>query len=212
MFTCFVCKVHHKSCLLLCQHLKFHHGLYPGKSLRLKCGEPGCSSTFCTYNGFRKHINTVHRHATISHVDTGEGVTTQNEYEVQFSSDQPECSTSVATSQAIPVPLQSSDVMPQLSSMCGSVVAHLQAAGLSGSIVQTIVSSMEEVVNDVHSQAREAVLKTFSCEAKDSDISRKIEHCFDKLDNPFSALNTEAKRHKYFDERWEIVEPEEHVL
>lgn len=31
MLICFICKGHHTSSALLCQHLKFHHGLYPGK-------------------------------------------------------------------------------------------------------------------------------------------------------------------------------------
>lgn len=212
MFTCFVCKVHHSSCLLLCQHLKFHHGLYPGKSLRLKCGERGCSLSFCTYSGFRKHLNNIHRDTTLPHVDTTQDFPTQCVDEVQFSSNQPKSSTSAATSEAFHVRSQSSDGMSQLPSMCGSIVAHLQAAGICESTVQTIVSSMEEVVNDVHNQAREAVLKTFSPEETNSDVFKKVEHCFDQLDNPFSALNTEAKRQKHFNERWEIVQPEEHVL
>ncbi|KAI2654006.1 putative protein arginine N-methyltransferase 3 [Labeo rohita] len=54
MFLCCLCKVHHRSCSSLFQHLKFHHGLYPGRSLRLKCGEPGYSSLFFFF--FKKSV------------------------------------------------------------------------------------------------------------------------------------------------------------
>ncbi|KAF7651237.1 hypothetical protein LDENG_00113750, partial [Lucifuga dentata] len=205
MYTCFVCKAHHKNSSVLCQHLKFHHGLYPSKKLRLKCGESGCPLSFCTYSGFRKHLNTVHRQSVGQNVGNSQDVATEGQCEIEFSSDEPGCSASVA-------PLQSCTSANQLSSMCGSVIAHLQASGLSESNVQTIVCSMEEVINDVHSQAREAVLKNFPPESKSSDIYNKIEHTFSQLPNPLSALNTESKRRKYFDEKWEIVEPKQYVL
>lgn len=35
---------------------------------------------------------------------------------------------------------------------------------------------MEEVISDVQTQAREAVLQTFSSETKESEIYKKIEH------------------------------------
>lgn len=50
--------------------------------------------------------------------------------------------------------------------MCGSIVAQLQASGLSESVVQTMISSVEEVVTDVQSQAREVALQTFSSDSK----------------------------------------------
>lgn len=209
MFTCFVCKVQQKDCFQLCQHLKFHHGLYPGKTLRLQCGEPGCVLAFCTYNGFRKHLNTVHRRSVSQPVDICQNITLQRENEEVLS-----CGDSSAadTSHVPPDSLQSIVPDQQLSSMCGSIVAHLQASGLSESTVQTIVCSMEEVINDVQSRAQEAVLTNFSSETTSSDLHKNIEHSFNQLSNPFSELNTEAKRHKYFEEKWEIVEPVECVL
>ena len=86
MFTCFVCKTHHKNCSLLCQHLKFQHGLYPAKNLRLKCGEQGCPSSFCTYNGFRKHLNNVHSHHHDEQVDTNQEEDMQRHSDVEFKS------------------------------------------------------------------------------------------------------------------------------
>lgn len=175
------------------------------KKLALKCGEQGCPSTFCTYNGFRKHLNTVHSYSCDEQVDTNQEADMQRHSEVEFTSDQP--STSASILQVPPVLTQN-----PLDRMCGSIVAHLQTSGLSESVVQTIVCSMEEVVNDVQSQAREAVLQVFSPETKESEIYKKIEHSLNKLDNPFSTLNTETKRQKYYDEKWEMVEPKEFVL
>ena len=36
--------------------------------------------------------------------------------------------------------------------------------------------------------------------------------CLDQPENPFSTLNTRAKRQKFFKEKWEIAEPVEYVL
>lgn len=44
------------------------------------------------------------------------------------------------------------------------------------------------------------------------DLAKKVENCFDQLQNPFSSLNTRFKWQKYFEEKWEIVEPVEYVL
>lgn len=75
MLLCYVCKAHHKSSALLCQHLRLYHGLYPGKTLRLKCGQPGCCLSFCTYSGFKKHLVNFHRDGA----NTADNVDTQNE-------------------------------------------------------------------------------------------------------------------------------------
>ena len=129
----------------------------------------------------------------------------QRHSDVELSSDEP--TTSASLLQVPPVITPNS-----LDSMCGSIVAHLQASGVPESTVQTIVSSMEEVVSDVQIQTREAVFQTFSAENKESEMCKKIEHSLNKLDNPFSKLNTETKRKKYFSEKWDIVEPKELVL
>ena len=121
---------------LLCQHLKFQHGLYPAKNLRLKCGEQGCPSSFCTYNGFRKHLNNVHSHHHDEQVDTNQEEDMQRHSDVELSSDEP--TTSASLLQVPPVITPNS-----LDSMCGSIVAHIQASGVAESTVQTIGSSME---------------------------------------------------------------------
>lgn len=170
-----------------------------------KSGELHCPLSFCTYSGFRKHLTKVHSQVD-QEIDIVHDVSTQRECEAECSSDSPNV---VATLQKS----ESSVDTSQLSSMCGSIVAHLQASGLSESAVQTIVCSMEEVVNDVKSEAKNAVLKTMSSENTSSDTpGSRIDNCFDQLGNPFTALNTESKRRKYYNEKWEIVEPKECVL
>jgi len=99
----------------------------------------------------------------------------------------------------------------RLLDMCSSIVAQVQASGVSESTVQCLVGSMEELVGDVHAQARDAVLKCISSEASSQALD-KVEECFQQLENPFSLLNTEAKRQKHFENKWKIVEPVEYVL
>ncbi|XP_051239301.1 uncharacterized protein LOC127353781 [Dicentrarchus labrax] len=35
-------------------------GMYPGKNLRLKCGQVGCCLQFSSYSGFRRHLIKIH--------------------------------------------------------------------------------------------------------------------------------------------------------
>lgn len=110
----------------------------------------------------------------------------QGHFEVELSSNEP--TTSASMLQAPAVVKHNS-----LDTMCDSIVAHLQASGLSENTVQTIVCSMEEVVGDIQTQAREAVLQTFSPEARESEIYTKIENSLNQLHHPFSTFNTETK-------------------
>lgn len=195
--------MHQKNNSLLCQHLKFYHGLYPGAKLNLKCGEHGRHSSFCTYNGFKKHLSSVHKHMD-QYKDVNHNVTIQGLHE---SIVQPQCSTTVTSSVHSVHHSHSIVGRSQLSSMCGSIVASLQASGIPEGTVQTIVCSREEVVCDIHSQACEEVIKTLSHERENTGLTNKVEHCFSQLDNPFSVLNTVTKRHNYCDEKWELAEP-----
>lgn len=202
MLICFICKVHHISSALLCQHLRFHHGLYPAKTLRLKCGQPGCSSLFCTYSGFKKHLIRFHRDSVSTN--------TMDNVDTQIESDEPSTSQAVCTDTH--VTNQISIDKHHVLNKCGSVVAQLQASGVAESSVQAIVGSIEELVSDIHMQVREAVLSCTSSEIQGTDLEKKVKNCFDQLENPFSVLNTGAKRQKFFEEKWEIVEPVEYVL
>ncbi len=108
IFSCFLYKVQHRSCSSLFQHLKFHHGLYPGRSLRLKCGEPGCSSVFYKYYGFKKHILRVHRDCVASGTaeNVGSGINVSD-----------------ALSEDPPVTFQTPVENRQLTDMCSVIVA-----------------------------------------------------------------------------------------
>lgn len=50
--------------------MRLIHGLYPGKSLRIKCAQAGCCHVFGTFSGFRKHLNTKHAEAIESDAET----------------------------------------------------------------------------------------------------------------------------------------------
>ncbi|XP_030601542.1 uncharacterized protein LOC115791568 [Archocentrus centrarchus] len=203
MLTCYICKVQHRNCSTLFQHLKFSHALYPGHKLRLKCGEHGCSSVFYTYSGFKKHLLKAH----------GDTFATDSVYKGNVGTDSVETDDVSAHD-----PLSSSSVgqqshakKKQLMDMCSSVIAQVQAAGVSENIVQSLTCSMEEVVNDVHIQAQDAVLKCLSSEVNEQTLN-KVRECFENIENPFTHLNTERKRQKYLEKKWKIVEPVEHVL
>lgn len=87
--------------------------------------------------------------------------------------------------------------------MCASAVAQLKVAGLSQSAISGFVSSMEEMVFEIQSQAQGAALLCVS--PQDTATKRKIV-------NPFTMLNSEAKRKRLFTETRGIVEPSEIVL
>ncbi len=83
--------------------------------------------------------------------------------------------------------------------MCSSVIAQVQASGVSESTVECLVGSVEELVNDIHAHAKEAVVECLPSDASRETLE-KVEDCFDQLENPFSSLNTESKRMRHFEE------------
>lgn len=70
---------------------------------------------------------------------------------------------------------------------------------------------MRILVDDINSQARRAVLDC-SSEVIGWDLAKEGANCFDQLQSPFSSLNAGFKHQKYFEGKWEIVEPVEYVL
>lgn len=201
MFICFICKEQHRISQLLFQHLRHVHGLYPHKMLHLYCGQQGCNSSFCTYSGFKKHLANSHKSLVLTEA-------TDNVENIVVQDNEPSTSQAMCTNS---LPTQSKLDNHHILNICGSVVAQLQASGAAESTVQAIVESMEEVVNDIRTQAKEAVLNC-SSELQSTSFQNKVEACFNQLENPFSNLNTQGKRQKFFEEKWEIVEPIEYVL
>lgn len=87
--------------------------------------------------------------------------------------------------------------------MCATAVAELKAAGLSQSNVKRFVSSMEEVIFEIHSQAKDLALQCLS--PQDIENRNKIEQSFQTLQNPFTSLNSETKLNKHLRQKWGLV-------
>ncbi len=49
-------------------------------------------------------------------------------------------------------------------------------------------------------------------EAIKSFVESQIDQCFEKMQNPFAALNTESKRMRYFSDKWGKIDPVEYVF
>ncbi|XP_028310661.1 uncharacterized protein LOC114468147 [Gouania willdenowi] len=200
-YRCFICNVRHSRCSLLFRHLKFQHGLYPGRSLRLKCGEQGCSFVFCTYSGYQRHLNRAHKDCVDSGGDSFEPLAI-----VGPSTSEP-VNVDPSVTVMAPIPIERRQILD----MCSSIVAQVQSSGIPESTVQSLVGSMEELVNDIHTHTKETVVECLSSGAS-SETLGKVQECFGQLQNPFSCLNTESKRMRYFEKKWKIVEPVEHIL
>jgi len=168
------------------------------KTLHLKCGQSGCSHFFGTFSGLRKHLKA---HEPCG--DPGEGPSTPEDLDRSFVNDF--LSNSAPSD---PVLLNKS-----LVDSCAATVAELKVAGVGETIINTLVTSMEEIVDDIHNQAKESVKQCLSLqEPIKSEVECKIDQCFEQMENPFGALNSETKRRQYFTEKWGRVEPVECVL
>jgi len=197
---CFVCHGSHGSTNLLVRHLKLVHGMYPGKTLKLKCVQAGCHCVFATFSGFRKHLNRAHAgdcpDPTLLANMYAENATDNDLSNVDLPS------TSSCT-QAVPISNKN------ICDMCASAIAQLQAAGVGQTTVNTFVSSMEEVVEEIQGQAKDMATCTYS---NDPETVKKIEQSFEDMENPFTSLNSESKRSAYFSCKWGTVEPVQKVL
>ena len=198
---CFVCHSHFVGTNDLVRHMRLIHGLYPGKSLRLKCAQGGCCHVLTTFSGFRKHLNSKHAKNIESEGETDNIV---DGYDAGDDTQAQHFEGAASSSKVLPAP----DISTR--DMCASAIAQLQVAGVGQSTLNNFVSSMEEIIMDVQSQTKEAALKCLS--SQDTDVKAKIEQTFKTLENPFTALNTETKRNAYFEQKWKTVEPVEKVL
>lgn len=193
---CFICKSSQANANSLTKHLKLIHGLCSGKTLRLKCGQAGCSQVYGTFSGFRKHLNKAHEPCS----DPGEGPSTAEDVAGSHFDDLPSRSS----------PSHSVRLNKSLIDSCAATVAELKVAGVGETTINSLVISMEEIVDDIHNQAKESVKKCLSLQ--EPDIECKIDQCFEKMENPFGVLNSESKRRQYFIDKWGRVDPVEYVL
>lgn len=88
---------------------------------------------------------------------------------------------------------------------CAAVISDLKAAGVSQSVVNSVVNSMEEIVQDIQQHAKETVIKHVFTNERETEMCKKVEACFEELENPFTVLNSEYKRSKFVSDKWETV-------
>ena len=200
MYRCHICSSLHDAPSALIQHLKFFHGLYPGKKFVVTCAQEGCSLQFKSFAGFRKHLNGCH-----SIVDMGtsnDNIPTPNQSDLGGQSSQQD--TSDMDLDLINQPSTSGMSKDQAKHMCASIVAKLQGSGVANNVVLSVVESMEEYVNEVHANLKEQVLNAVPAE---NPSRNAVEEVFNNTFNPFCDLNTNSKWTKYFSEKWGVVEP-----
>lgn len=200
---CFLCKSDHGSPNNLVKHFKVIHGLFTGRTLFLKCGQEGCSRSFGSFSGLRKHLNKCHGSSLVDSVDYDRSypqstVNTGNVSHVEESTEYLEAESQLSS--------------PYIVNSCSAVISDLKAAGVGQSTLNSVVISMEEIVQDIHQHAKETVIKDVFSNERETEMCKKVEACFEGLENPFTILNSEYKRSKFMTDKWEIVEPVECVI
>ncbi|XP_057706931.1 uncharacterized protein LOC130924402 [Corythoichthys intestinalis] len=71
---------------------------------------------------------------------------------------------------------------------------------------------MEEIVQDIQQHAKETVIKNVFNDERENETCKKVEACFQDLENPFTVLNSAYKQSKFFSDKWKVVEPVECVI
>ncbi|XP_053097912.1 uncharacterized protein LOC113523917 [Pangasianodon hypophthalmus] len=209
MLICFICKKQHPCSQKLISHLRGEHSYYPGSKFSLICSQHGCRHQFETYAGFRKHLNNVHSNVQqIAQTSTA-----------ACSLSEPVVSTSQADSLEDQINPQHQSPCSSTSSgnndsrrtteLCESIVAKLQSSGIPNSLVSSIVGDLEDLTDELHSQAKHNMLSALPTSDPYKSV---IDESFKKIENTFTNLNTEWKRNKYFKEKWGVVEPVEITL
>lgn len=123
---CFICKSRHSNTNVLVRHLKLMHGLCPGRTLRLKCGEAGCAHVSGTFSGFRKHMKRVHEQNDLNAEVLNTNRCRESNYlSVDVNSEVPVMQPNLLVSRTSSSLLKSGDYVHN---MCASVVAELQSA------------------------------------------------------------------------------------
>lgn len=104
---------------------------------------------FMALSGFRKHLNKAHEPCS----DPGEGPSTAEDSVGSVCYDLPSI---------IPPPSDSILLQKSLVQSCAATIAELKVAGVGESTINSLVISMEEIVNDIHNQAKESVKSSLS--------------------------------------------------
>lgn len=199
---CFICKKGHVNANALIRQFKLVHGLCPGKSLKLKCAHRGCSHVYHSFSGLRKHLSKCCA-IDPSRLDSCESSSTANSISLNdvgvLSNQNPPCESALLKTNIV--------------NSCATVVAELKVAGVAETTINYVVGALEEVIGDIHSETQESVKNSLSLEEPiKSFVESQIDQCFEKMQNPFAALNTESKRMRYFSDKWGKIDPVEYVL
>ncbi|KAG7479867.1 hypothetical protein JOB18_037077 [Solea senegalensis] len=59
---------------------------------------------------------------------------------------------------------------------------------------------------------KKTVIKHVFGDERETEMCKKVEACFEELQNPFTVLNSKYKRSKFLSGKWETVEPIEFVI
>lgn len=213
MLTCFICQKQHSSSQLLISHLRGEHSYFPGSKFKLICSEQGCRRQFQTYAGFRKHLDNVH--SSVQQIAKTVTVACSPSEPVASSSQVDSLDDQMNPQHQSPCSSESAEnndsglTKDSTKELCENIVAKLQASGIPNSLVTSIVGDLEELTDELHSQAKHNMLSSLPTSDPYTSV---INESFEKLENPFTNLNTEWKRNKYFKEKWGVVEPVEITL
>lgn len=161
---------------------------------------------FGTYSGFKKHLVNIHGNGIPSSTPDMEDNSEKEggwDHTTLESSENNE-----VEGEGEGQTMESSSVTEaNLNDMCGSLVAQLQTNMVGQSSVQAAVETIEDLVDGIQTQAKEAILRNIPLELSDT-----VERCFRSIENPLNKFNTLAKRKRYYEDKWQIVQPVEHVL
>lgn len=202
MFRCYICKSLFATTVKLIRHLKLVHSLYPGKKFELVCAQDGCFLQFKSYAGFKKHLTRFHFRGVAS---SSGNISIQNQHapnpDEALVSDTEQMTDNDA--QVVECSSLSRDSSRE---MCASIIAKLQANGVANNLILSVIESMEDFVNDFHTNLRESILNVVPV---GSTTRSSVEEVFNNFHNSFSDFNTDTKWRKYFSKKWGVVEPTE---
>lgn len=201
MYRCHICSSLHDAPSALIQHLKFLHGLYPGKNFVVLCAQEGCSLQFKSFAGFQKYLNSCQ--STVN-MGPSNDVNVQTPHQLDLTEQISQEDASDMDLDGINQRFTSHMSKDQAKEMCASGIAKSQGSGVLKNVVSSVVESMEEYVIEVQQN-----LKVLSAVPVTNPSRSAVEDVFSKTYNSFSDLNINSKWSKYLSEKWGVLEPVE---
>lgn len=209
VLKCFICKAVYAPCQSLISHLRLDHSFYPSTRFKLVCAQDCCRRQFSTYSGLKKHLISSHNTYSCQSADAERPEPSQSDFQMfQEPSTSEIAGTSVMQNPASECFGDNGSARRNkeiTENICASIIAKLQGSGIANSVVSSVVSDLEELACELHSQVKRQVLSAVS---PDNPVREKLE----AFDNPFVNFNTESKRLNYFSKKWGVVEPIDKTL